>query len=477
MPEFKIDQPYPQQIAFFEARARHVAYGGSRGGGKSWAARNKACLLCLTNDGIQVLLLRRTMPELKLNHLFPLQEMLKGIALYKQEDKLFIFPNGSRLMLGFCDKEADVLRYQGQSFDVIFLEEATHFTLYQYNKITECCRLSGLCKKQFTPRMYYTCNPGGVGHNWMKRLFIDRAYKASEKPEDYVFIPSSVYDNKWLLEHDPEYVRKLENLPEDQKKADLYGDWNIFSGQYFDEFDTEIHTCKPFDIPPTWNRYFTMDYGLDMLAGYWIALDEHGRAYVYRELYKPKLIIREAARAILAMMPKVKTSEGDETDIPTEHIEKWFAPPDLWNRRQDSGKNVADMFRENGIILTKTSNDRATGWLALKEWMAPFRDTDGELKAKIVIFKTCENLIRCLPLLQYNNKDRNDAGDVRDVTSDNHEITHAPDALRYFVNGRVNPTSVPPPSRELPGFRFETKRSGVEVFGVGAEISTGYMHY
>ena len=418
-----IPKPHEKQLEFFKAKEIRVAYGGARGGGKSWAARVKASLLCLRYEGIQILLLRRTFPELRENHIIPLQKMLRGIAIYKETSHDFTFPNGSRIVLGYCKSESDVLQYQGQAYDVIFMEEATQFTEFQYQTLTEISRSSGMMNEKFKPRIYLTCNPGGIGHSWVKRLFIDRQYKNSEKAEDYRFIKSTVYDNPTLLENSPDYVRTLENLPPDRRKAMLEGSWDVFEGAYFPEFDREVHTCDSFQIPENWRRYFVMDYGMDMTAGYFIAIDEAGRAFVYKELYKPGLIISRAVEEIKAIQ------NGDK-------IYQYIAPPDMWNRRQDTGKSVADIFGEHGIYLTKARNDRVQGWYALKEWLRVGIDEYGKKSAAIKIFRNCSNLIRCLPLVQYDDKNPND------VAKNPHELTHAPDALRYFVAGCPAPEVV-----------------------------------
>lgn len=469
--KLQLHAPYPPQIEFYKSRARFTAYGGSRGGGKSVAAREKAAMLCLHYAGLQILLLRRTLPELKMNHLYPLQELLNGIAQYKSEDKLFVFPNGSRLFLGYCDSENDVLRYQGQQYDVIFMEEATNFTVFQYQKLLQINRPSGLCKVPFTPRMYLTCNPGGPGHNWVKRLFVDKIYKEKEIPEDYKFIRSSVYDNKFILENDPGYIRNLENLPDAERKAMLYGDWDVFEGQYFSEFDRAIHVIKPFTIPSHWRRYFTMDYGLDMLAGYFIAVDEQNQAYVYREIYQPKLIIRAASQAIKDAMVS-----DDNREYSLEQITHWYAPTDLWNKRQETGRSVADIFRDNGIYLTRTSNDRVAGWLSFKEWLSPYQDEMGEPCARLRIFENCVNLIRCIPMLQYDNKKSSDVKDIRDIKDDNHEITHAPDAIRYFINGRIRPAPPLPATSIVTSFNWG-KKEHTNAFGIGQQATQSYIDY
>ena len=435
----ELQRPYPKQIEFFKSTCRYTAYGGARGGGKSWAARTKAVLLCLNYPGIQILLLRRTLKDLRDNHVIPLQKLLKTeskdrIATYKVQEKEFLFANASRLVLGYCDNESDVLQYQGQAYDVIFLEEATQFTEFQFQTLTESNRSSGLCKKEFKPRMYFTCNPGGVGHLWFKRLFIDKTYQNSERPEDYCFIQSLVYENKYLMQNDPDYIRVLENLPEDRKRAMLYGDWNVFEGQYFNEFRTDIHVIEPFLIPEHWKRYISMDYGLDMLAVLWTARDTEGNSYVYKELHEPNLIISEAAA-------KIKEMNNNE---PYEFI---YAPRDLWNRRQETGKSVADIFLENGLQLTKTSVDRVDGWLATKEWLKVIDTRDietGEEKkeSKLKIFRNCNNLIKNLPQVQIDEKNPSD------VATEPHYLTHICDSLRYFCVNFTNPAEEPKEKKE-----------------------------
>ena len=280
--QWDIGKPNPRQIEFFKARARFIAYGGARGGGKSWAVRKKAAGLALSYPGAGILIVRRTFPELRENHILPMTADLAGVARYRDADKSFTFPGGSRIVFGYCSSESDVLQYQGQEYDVIFMDEATQFTEFQFTTLTACLRGAN----DFPKRFYLTCNPGGVGHAWVKRLFIDRRYKKAEHPEDYVFIAANVYDNHALMAHDPDYVRMLENLPEEQRRAWLLGQWDIFEGQYFAEFDRNVHVCRPHGIPAHWRRYVTLDYGMDMLAALWVAVDEQGRAVVYRELYE-----------------------------------------------------------------------------------------------------------------------------------------------------------------------------------------------
>ena len=426
-----IGTPSPRQKEFMQARARYIAYGGARGGGKSWAVRAKAMLMASRDEyaGIKIRIVRRTCPELWENHIRIMQQQLLGLAHWRAQDKSFTFPNGSRITFGSCKAESDVHQYQGQEYDIIFLDEATQFTEYQYSTFTACNR--GATK--FPKRMYLTCNPGGVGHAWVKRLFIDREFNQSERPEDYVFIAATVYDNKVLMDNDPDYVHMLENLPDGLREAWLLGSWDVFAGQYFSEWEPDVHVVHPFCVPASWRRYFSMDYGLDMLAAYVIAVDPQNRAYVIREHYESGLIISEAAKAVKALCAD-------------EDIYQYFAPPDLWNRNRDTGRSVAEIFQENGILLTQTNNERINGWMDMHEYLKVSVDEQGQRSAGLRIFSDCKNLIRCIPLLQIDEKRPNDAA------VDPHELTHAPDAIRYFCAGR--PYAAPPEPKKTDGLSW-----------------------
>lgn len=403
--------PQERQKTFFDATEKYVAYGGARGGGKSWALRRKAVLMCMRYPGLSVLIVRRSYAELRENHIRPLQADLKDFVIYTESRKSFDFPNGSRIQLGYCDRESDVNRYQGQEYDIIALDEATQLTEYQFQTFKACLRgVNGYPK-----RMYITCNPGGVGHGWVKRLFVDREYRSGENSADYKFIPAGVYDNKILLERDPEYLSRLESLPPALRDAWLHGKWDSFAGQFFSEFDMSVHTAEPFCPDESMSKYCAIDYGLDMLAAVFVAVTNEGKAYVYDEIYKNGLIVSEAAELI-------KQKSGGVC----MHI----APADLWSRQKDSGKSIYELFAENGVYLSRINPERIQGWLCLKEWLKIY-ETDGKKQSNMKICRNCTNLLRTLPQLLYDSKNPGDAA------TQPHEITHAPDALRYFASSRT----------------------------------------
>ena len=406
--------PQPKQEEFLMATTKYVGYGGSRGGGKSWSVRYKAVVMACEYSGIKILIVRRSMPELRENHILPLMKVLGNAVKYKDAAKAFEFPNGSRIKLGYIASDADITQYQGQEYDIIFIDEATQITEFQYNTFKACLR--GV--NDFPKRMYITCNPGGVGMPWVKRLFIDKEYHEGEDSQDYTFIPARVYDNVVLMEANPEYIKNLESLPPGLKEAWLYGSWDAFVGQYFKEFDRDIHVVEPFPIPNYWNKYRSIDYGFDMLSCLWIAVNELGEAYVYKELHESGLNLTQACN-------RIKEVNGDD------HILATYAPPDLWHRRQDTGKSGYEIFLSHKITLFKSKNSRIFGWSAVREWLQLYeKKTEGMeypiITAKLKFFRNCTNIIKNLPQLRFSEKDAND------VAKEPHDITHDPDALRGF---------------------------------------------
>lgn len=379
------------------------------------------------------LILRRQFVDLEKSIIRTTLELYpEELAKYNASRHSWTLINGSIIDFGYCDVETDVYKYKSSEYDVIRFDELTTFTETMYTYLIS--RLRGT--KNYPRSVKSSTNPGDVGHTWVKKRFIDigepnTLHEIRNKKGRVIgtreFIPSLVTDNIWLMQNDPTYVDRLENLSEKEFLRLRYGDWDTFDGQFFDEWDRDLHVISPFEIPKTWTRYFAMDYGLDMLAGYWIAVDEADNAYVYREIYQPNLVISAAAESI-------KAKQGN--DFPEELV----APPDLWNRRQDTGKSVAEIFAEHGLMLRKVSNDRAQGWLGLKEWLKPRLDEFGEKKPKLRIFSNCTEIIRTLPSLVHDEHKFNDISDKI------HEYTHGPDALRYWASARpmyVEPKAEP----------------------------------
>ena len=401
------------QWKFFLSNVRYTCYGGARGGGKSWAIIRKAVLLALYYPQIQILIVRREYDQLENPIIQPMLKLLQpGTYGYNKTDHLLTFVNGSKVKFSNMPDYSSTVegKFQGNNWDVLFIDEATQFLESEFRGLDAIIRGdNGLPK-----RVYLTCNPGGIGHFWVKRLFVDRKFQKEENPDDYVFIQATVDDNKNI---DKEYINVLNNLPEDVRRAHRYGDWNALSGVYFEEFTDGLHTCKPFPIPAHWKRYRSMDYGLDMHFCIWVAVDETGRCYVYRQFAQANMVVSEAA---LIQREMTRADEG---------IAYTIAPPDLWARNRETGKSQASTFAENGVVLYRADNNRQQGWYALKELLKVKEDG----KPGIIIFETCANLIDCLKCLQHDKTNPND------VAKHPHELTHGPDALRYFAQTYVLP--------------------------------------
>lgn len=309
----ELGEPNPKQKAFFAAKEKYVAYGGARGGGKSWAVRMKAIDSALRYPGLRELIVRRTYPELEHSIIWPTLATLRSqeppLGIYRAMKRTVEFENGSTIRFGHL-AAGNLGEYLGQEYDRIFLDEATQFTEREFRMMAATLR--GTLK--VPRRMYLTCNPGGVGHQWVKRLFVDRRFKGREKPEEYRFIPATVEDNKALLAASPEYLETLELLPEDIRRGHRYGDWGVFAGQYFSEFDPRLHVGKLGPPKPEWTLYRGIDYGLDMLACVWFGMDSGGRMYVYREVQEPGLVIDESCRGLIENLQALRYSERNPSD-------------------------------------------------------------------------------------------------------------------------------------------------------------------
>lgn len=420
-----------KQQKFINSEAFETLFGGAAGGGKSYGQLVDALLYALKYKKSKQIIFRSTFADLEKSLIrVSLEVYPLSIADYNSSKHTWKFQNGSIIDFGYIQYEKDVYQYQSAEYDVIRFDELTHFTEFMYTYMISRCRGAN----PYPKRIKSSTNPGGVGHTWVKERFIDigepntvHTCKLETGQEvTRIFIPSLVTDNKFMLSYDPDYIKRLDALPEKERKALKYGDWDIYDGMFFPEFKRRIHVIEPFQIPDAWNRYIAMDYGLDMFAVLFVAVDTKGKAYVYNEIHKSNLIVSEARQTLKSIMRQYK-------------YKFIYAPPDLWNRNRDTGKSTAELFLKGGIHLTKASNNRIAGWLNVKEWLKVKKirhEQTGELyeDSDLKIFSNCINLIKYLPQLQHDEKDPND------VATEPHEPTHITDALRYFCVSRVAPS-------------------------------------
>lgn len=438
--------PSPKQKLFLTDTHPHVAFGGARGGGKSFAVRLKAVLLCLKHRGIKVMIVRKTNTELTANHIKPLKKLLRigakdSLAKYNDSKKEITFPNGSEILFRYCDSEQDVDRYQGTEVDVLMLDEATQLSQAQMEALCACVR--GV--NAFPKRTYYTCNPGGKGHGYIKRLFIDRVYEADEKPEDYSFIQSLVTDNKALMDKNPEYVRRLQVLPPKLRQAWLEGRWDVFEGAFFEEFrqtpdpqmcheagiSTEeallehrwTHVIPPFDIPKSWRIYRSYDFGFGkpFSCGWW-AVDTEGCAYRILELYGCTGTPNEGVK----WTPEKQFSEMARIEREHPYLKgkkiQGIADPSIWDGSR--GISIIEEAEKQYLWFDKGVNDRIAGWIQMHQRLA----FDEHGRAMMYFFDNCKDTIRTVPLMMF------DEHKVEDLDTDLED--HICDDIRYFCMAR-----------------------------------------
>lgn len=456
----QIPEPNAKQKRFLSAKVKHVGYGGARGGGKSWAVRTKAKLLALRYPGIKQLIVRRTYKELMGNHINILRTETLGIAKYNGTDKVLKFSNGSTIEFMYCARDSDLDALQGQEYDIIYLDEATQLSEYQMKAITACCR--GV--NDFPKRIYYTCNPGGQGHAYIKRVFIEKRYLPSENPEDYMFIQALVDDNTALMEAQPDYVEQLEALPNKLREAWRFGRWDVFEGQVFGEFvdDQEhyydrvrTHVIAPFEIPEWWKIYRGFDWGYAKpFSVGWYAVDDKGVIYRIRELYG---CTGEADRGVEWAVTKVaaKIRRIEETDIQLKGRKiLGIADPAIW--QENGGESIAETMGQYRVYFDKGDHARLPGKMQC-HYRLMF---DERGKPMFYVFNTCKNFIRTIPSLIYSETD------VEDV--DTKMEDHIYDEWRYVCMSRPIKPRLPVEVNPLKGrtvddplnMRQEKRRTG-----------------
>ena len=441
-----MSEPSEKQALFLADHHKHVGFGGARGGGKSWAVRNKAIRLCLRFNGIKVLIVRSTYPELINNHVNPLLVDLHGIAKYNKTDKVFTFPNGSTIKFGYCNNDNALSQYQGAEYDVVFLDEATNLQEMWIKKITACVR--GV--NSFPKRVYYTCNPGGASHGFFRRLFVDKKYNEGEDPEEYSFIQSLVTDNKALMESQPDYIKQLEALPPKLREAWLHGRWDIFEGQYFEDFretpDIELcakagitpeealqqrrftHVIEPFDLNSGecrgWNIMRSYDFGYNkpFSLGYW-AVDYNGTLYRIMDYYGCTETPNEGVKwSPDEQFKRISEFEREHPWFRGRKIVDSVADPAIWDASR--GESIADTAERYGIYFTPGDHKRIPGWMQV-HYRFQF-DEDGY--PRMYVFNNCKAFIRTIPLMMYSETKPEDI--------DTSLEDHVADEVRYMCMSR-----------------------------------------
>jgi hypothetical protein len=397
-----------------------VGYGGARGGGKShWLLAQMGVDDCQRVPGLKCLLLRKV-GKANLEHFEDLRRKL--FTNLGHEFSAFrgilTFRNGSRIIAGHFQNEKDIDAYLGLEYDVIGIEEATTLTARKYQDITTCCRTS---KPNWRPRIYSTTNPGGVGHGWYRKRFIEPWQRHAET--ETRFVAARVTDNRW---NNPEYMRVLEGLTGWQRRAWLDGDWDIAAGQFFTTLRREVHIVSDFDETRAREWFCALDYGF---THYTVVLlgctDGDGNLFVVDEHAERLWLPQRHAPAIAAMLARHSIS-GRRLEI--GDLKRFVAGADVFSRQSD-GSTVASQYGKLGITLRPANMERVSGWA---EILHRFGDPANGVKPRLFIHERCARLVECLPALQHDPNRPEDVLKV-DCDEDGAGGDDAADTLRYLV--------------------------------------------
>lgn len=447
--------PQPRQAAFMSRPEYEALYGGAAGGGKSDALVVEA-LRQVHIPHYKGLILRKTYPQLSelveksLNY-YP---RAYPKARYNASAHCWTFPSGAKILFGSMQYTKDRTRYQGQAYDFIAFDELTHFTWEEYSYLFSRNRPNGPGTRVY---IRATANPGGVGHGWVKERFItagtpmqtvweevswrDPEGREHRERQSRIFVPSSVFDNPALLANDPHYVQRLASMPEAERNALLYGDWDSFTGQVFTEWRNDrnhygdrqyTHVIRPFQVPESWGVWCGLDWGYSRpFSVGWYAVDQDRRLYRIRELYgctgTPNTGVKwepsEVAR-------KIRQIEAEDPNLKGKRVMR-VGDPAIWG--SDGTESIGALMERERVYFEKGDHTRVDGKMQVHHRLA----FDGEGVPMLYVFDTCRHFIRTVPNLVY------DETDVEDVDTDGED--HIYDELRYVCMANPIAPKMRPP--------------------------------
>lgn len=436
-------QPQPKQAAWMARPEYESLYGGAAGGGKSEAAVMEATRQ-VHIPYYKALILRKTYPELaelidKTLNYYP--RSFPGCR-YNASTHTWTFPSGAKIIFGAMQHTTDRTKYQGRAFDLIIFDELTHFMYDEYSYLISRNRPNGPGTRVY---MRATANPGGVGHGWVKERFITSAPPMTPISEEVawldpdggqhtrtqrrIFVPSTVYDNQALMANDPDYVARLASMPEAERNALLYGDWDSFSGQVFIEWRNDpehyddrlnTHVVSPFQVPESWPIWCGLDWGYSKpFSVGWYAVDPERRIYRIREYYgctgTPNTGVLMEPSAVAQM---IKEIEAEDPNLKGKRIHR-IGDPAIWGSQ--SGESIGALFERQRVYWDKGDHARIQGKMQMHHRLA--FDENG--RPMLYVFNTCKNFIRTIPALVY------DDSNVEDINTDGED--HIYDECRYVL--------------------------------------------
>lgn len=457
-------KPQPKQEQFMARCEYEALYGGAAGGGKSDALIIEA-LRQVHIPHYKAIIIRKTYPQLteliekSLNY-YP---RVYPRAKYNDSKHVWTFPSGAKIYFGSMQYTKDRLQYQGKAYDFVAFDELTHFTWEEYSYLFSRNRPNGEGTRVY---IRATANPGGIGHGWVKDRFITAGKpllpieekvsivmpdgNKKEFTRKRIFVPSTVFDNQKLLENDPEYLASLAMLPEAEKKALLYGDWDSFSGQVFTEWknDSEhyndrinTHVIAPFKVPDTWKIYRGFDWGYARpFSVGWYAVDHDERVYRIRELYgctgSPNEGVKWEPEKLAIEIKKI---EAEDINLKNKHI-TGIADPAIYSDDKGAGTSVGALMEKQRVYFEKGNHERIAGKMQVHNRLK--FDENGV--PMLYVFSTCKHFIRTVPSLCYSETN------VEDI--DTNAEDHIYDELRYVLMER--PIS-PKPKAPVPEKHFD----------------------
>lgn len=429
-------QPFPgPQTDFLQADEFEVLFSGGRAPGKSDALLMDALRYCGHKD-FRGLLIRKAMSDLRdlIRRAKEVYPMCYPGTKWKEQEKIFVFPSGAVIEMGYCDHEDDVGRYQGQEYTWLGIDELTQINLEStYEKLIASVRKSGEGLKNY---IRCTTNPNGPGKEWVKRRWVDKGsanttitisqevarlnvtVKTTRK-----WIHGTVFDNPKVVENNPQYIAMLLSIDNEVLRRQwVEGDWDSADGLAFDEFERKVHVIKPFDIPSNWHKFRACDWGYKTKAVcLWFAIDYEGTVYVYREFISGGQTPRGALQA-KQFGAEIKNIETEAN----EQVRYGILDASAWSQRgEDAPSPAEDMGGLTWRPSDRTGHSRKTGKLQVHKYLQKDEETG---KPGVYIFDTCTDLIACISSLP-NAKD-----DAEDVETNGND--HAYDAFRYGLMSR-----------------------------------------
>lgn len=452
--------PQEKQQRFMERPEYEALYGGAAGGGKSDSLLAEA-LRQVHIPHYRALILRKTYPQLSelIDRSRELYSAVFPSARYNSTNHVWVFPSGAKIYFGSMQHAKDKIQYQGKRYDFIGFDELTHFTFEEYSYMFSRNRPGGEGTRVY---IRATANPGGIGHGWVKQRFITAAEPLTPIVDNYtvttpegeqisikkkrIFVPASVFDNQKLLSNDPEYLASLAMLPEAEKKALLYGDWDSFSGQVFTEWKNDpehyldrrwTHVIEPFKVPSDWLIYRGFDFGFAKpFSVGWYAVDRRGCIYRIAEYYG----CTETPNTGLKIDPyeiatEIKRIESENENLKGKTI-TGIADPSIFDRSR--GESVADMMAASPNFLAWSGGDntRIAGKMQYHYRFA----FNSEGFPMFYCFNTCKHFIRTIPALVYDERR------VEDINTAQED--HIYDECRYvLMENPIAPTPSAKPVR------------------------------